>query len=162
MQQENPGNMHGVDMAERKSCKQLRQKSTYLKDTNSSAGLNSSLDIYDKFPGGISAYNGNRKNRMSSKHGHYGRKITSEPTTPWLNESDKVRIPKIGQRSKASKSVKYSETHDTERGLFTMIERVLLYALLLWYQKYLASNGCDYFLIATCSRRRKWMENLRP
>lgn len=124
MQQEKPGNMHGVDMAERKSCKQLRQKSTYLKDSNSSAGLNSSLDIYDKFPGGMSAYNGDRKNRMSSKHGHYGRKITNEPTTPWLNESDKVRSPKIGQRSKASKSVaKYSETHDTERGLVTMSAR---------------------------------------
>ncbi|PRQ32821.1 putative transcription factor Homobox-WOX family [Rosa chinensis] len=129
MHQENRGIMHGVDMVERKSRKQLRQKSTYLKDINSSAGKNSSLDMYDAFPGGMSAYNGNRKNRMSSKHGHRGRKITSETTEPWSNESDKVCSPNIGQRSDYFKSkalnsvVKHSETHDTERGLFTMIPR---------------------------------------
>ncbi|XP_050369495.1 uncharacterized protein LOC126787649 isoform X2 [Argentina anserina] len=121
---ESRGLMHGVDMVDRKSRKKLRQKSTYLKDFNSSAGQNSSLDMYDKFPGGMSGYNGNRKNRMSSKHGHRGRKITSEITEPWPKESDKVCSPNVRAKSKASNSIaKHSETHDTERGLFTMIPR---------------------------------------
>ncbi|XP_048431143.1 uncharacterized protein LOC125472991 isoform X5 [Pyrus x bretschneideri] len=102
-QQENPSIMHGFDLQEKKSGKQLRQKLTYLNDTNSSPGKNSSLDIYDKPSGGISAYNSNKKDRMRSK-GNYGRKFTSEQTEPCLDEYDKFMSPKIVQRNEYLKS----------------------------------------------------------
>ncbi|KAL6284628.1 hypothetical protein ACE6H2_015557 [Prunus campanulata] len=99
VQQENPCIMHGFDLQEKKSSKKLRQKSTYLNQTNSSPGKNSSLDIYDKSVGGTSAYNTNRKDKMRSKRGYSGRKVTSEQTEPCLHEYDRVSSPKLVQRS---------------------------------------------------------------
>lgn len=99
IQQENPCIMHGFDLQEKKSSKKLRQKSTYINHTNSSPGKNSSLDIYDKSVGGTSAYNPNRKDKMRSKRGYSGRKVTSEQTEPCLHEYDRVSSPKLVQRS---------------------------------------------------------------
>ncbi|KAM1394330.1 hypothetical protein FF2_029946 [Malus domestica] len=103
LQQENPSIMHGFDLQEKKSSKQLRQKSTFLNNTNPFPGKNSPLDIYDKPSGGISAYNSNKKDRMRSK-GYYGRKVTSEQTEPHFDEYDKFSNPKTVQRNDYLKS----------------------------------------------------------
>ncbi|KAK9939501.1 hypothetical protein M0R45_016196 [Rubus argutus] len=61
-----------------------------------------------------------RQSSPSSRYEAYNSKLSSQ----YMQQEKPVRSPKIGQRSKASKSVaKYSETHDTERGLVMMSAR---------------------------------------